>query len=474
MDFQQWIESMIGLASVYAFDIMPDGSFSEIRLMALNKKNAAIIARNPKAPKFYPGIPWRSYFTDVNFESFCYRCGSTCKPLYSYVNAHGFWLKGFYLPVLTGETPESPDSPRTVYVLYVLDHSKEMDTDAMSHRSAETSAAVINISIKLHETQDFIQSMSETIAELRKVCGSELCSLLTVDRSEHKCTFINEYGTQPELLEIIAKGMKCTPYEVAFAWENDLAGSDCLLLDDLSVIKERDPLWYESLCDFKINSIVLYSVRFSQTVVGFIWAANFDKTKMMHIKETLELTSFLIGAVIANHQLLSKLEIKSNIDELTQVGSRNFMNTRIKELKSDKSKLPETFGLVFADLNGLKTVNDTEGHAAGDKLLSRAASLLKLAFGDHEIYRAGGDEFVVFCPNITEEAFERQTAQLRALADTTDDVSFAVGTEWISGDIDIDSAMDSADAKMYEDKNEFYRQHPEKDRRRNNGQIQLH
>ena len=186
---------------------------------------------------------------------------------------------------------------------------------------------------------------------------------------------------------------------------------------------------------------------------------------MLHIKETLELTSFLIGAVVSNHQLMSKLEIKSSTDELTQVNNRNSMNERIDALLSGKESLPETMGVAFTDLNGLKTVNDTSGHSAGDKLLSRAASLLKLAFGDHEIYRAGGDEFVVFCPGITKKDFDRQTAQLRALADASDDVSFAVGTVWLSGDYDINRAMQTADARMYEDKEEFYRSHPEKDRR---------
>ena len=99
MDFQSWITNIDGLAGVYAFDILPDGSFSEIRLMAVNKQNEGILFRRPDAPEFYPGIPYREYWSDVNFEDYVYRCASTGQPLYSYVNAHGFWLKGFYLPV---------------------------------------------------------------------------------------------------------------------------------------------------------------------------------------------------------------------------------------------------------------------------------------------------------------------------------------------------------------------------------------
>ena len=467
MDLGTMFENMSGLASVYSFDIFPDGSFGELRILAVNKNNARVLASIPDTPDFYPGVPWRAYYSEINHEKFCYRCGCENLPLYSYVNAHGFWIKGFYLPFTIPEDEKTADNSgkKTAYLMYVMERSDKVDEDSMSMRSAESSAAVINISIKLHKTQDFVKAMSETVEEIRKVCGSELCSLYTVDKTTQSCSLISEFGEQRELLGIMAKDMGRTPYEVALAWEQDLAGSDCLLLDDLSIIKERDPQWYDSLCKFNIHSIVLYSVRFNRSVVGFIWAANFDRSKMLHIKETLELTSFLIGAVVSNHQLMSKLEIKSSTDELTQVNNRNSMNERIDALLSGKESLPETMGVAFTDLNGLKTVNDTSGHSAGDKLLSRAASLLKLAFGDHEIYRAGGDEFVVFCPGITKKDFDRQTAQLRALADASDDVSFAVGTVWLSGDYDINRAMQTADARMYEDKEEFYRSHPEKDRR---------
>ena len=186
----------------------------------------------------------------------------------------------------------------------------------------------------------------------------------------------------------------------------------------------------------------------------------------MQIKETLELTTFLIAAVISNHQLVSKLEFRSTVDGLTQVSNRNAMNDRVDSFVSGEVKLPAAMGVAFADLNGLKTVNDDEGHDAGDKLLTRAAALLKLAFGDYEIYRAGGDEFVIFCPDIPEKKLRELVQQLRTMADSTPDVSFAVGTVHVSGDYSIIKAMQQADEHMYKDKEEYYRLHPEKDRRK--------
>ena len=105
-------------------------------------------------------------------------------------------------------------------------------------------------------------------------------------------------------------------------------------------------------------------------------------------------------------------------------------------------------------------------------MLVRAAALLKIAFGDYEIYRAGGDEFVILCPGVSKEKLDNMISQLRGLADNTNDVSFAIGVAYCTGDYDIRLAMQKADEDMYKDKKEFYRLHPEKDRRmQNQGQV---
>ena len=466
MNFQSWLEGVDGLASLYSFDILPDGSFSEIRLMGVNKQNEGMLHFRPDAPEFYPGIPYRNYWMDLNFERYLYKSGSTRKSLYSYVNARGFWMKCFYIPVCDAEAVPAADGTKTVYCLYILEYSDDIETESMSQHSADVASAVTNLSIKLHEVQDFYQAIATAAAEIKGVCGAENCSIYTVDKSSQKCSFVNPEGVQEQMLEDFAGEMGCTPFEVAMHWENTLAQSDCLMLEDLSVIEERDPVWYKSLCSHQIRNIILYEIRAKQTLVGFIWAANFDTSKMLKIKKTLELSAFLLAAVIQNNQLISRLEFRSTVDGLTQVSNRNAMNDRVDQFVSGAVPLPKTMGIAFADLNGLKTVNDDEGHDAGDKLLTRAAALLKIAFGDYEIYRAGGDEFVVFCPNVTEEKLEHMASQLRGLAHNTSDVSFAVGTAFCTGEYDICQAMQKADERMYTDKEEYYKRHPEKDRRK--------
>ena len=474
MDHRSWIENVEGWASLYAFDVLPDGSFGEIRLMAYNSQNDFMMHLPPGAPEFYPGIPYRSYFTDLNFENFVYKSATAHEPLYSYVNARGGWIKGMYLPVSEPGTvsaevfPRQPgaETPGTFYCLYVVHYSPVVESDSMAQRSTEVSNAVIDISIKLHEKQDFFQAIASAAGEIKTVCGADKCAVYTVDKVSQTCCLINENGQQPKQITAFAEELQCSPYEIAVKWEEDLALSDCLLLDDLKVIEERDPLWYQSLRRHEISNLILYAMRFNNMLVGFIWAANYDTSKMMQLKETLELTTFVIAAVIANYQLVLRLEEKSRIDALTKLSSRSVMNERVDRLLSGEDELPETMGIAYADLNGLKCVNDSKGHDAGDRLLRKAAALLKASFGEHEIYRAGGDEFVMFCPGITGEELDRLVSQLRAFADTAADVSFAAGACFCQGEYDIVKAMQTADENMYRDKEDYYRRHPDKERRR--------
>ena len=235
---------------------------------------------------------------------------------------------------------------------------------------------------------------------------------------------------------------------------------------EIRIIEERDPVWFRSMTNYGIRNMLLTAVRYDHALVGFIWATNFDTQRTLGIKETLELTTFMLAASIAHHHLVSRLEVMSRTDSLTQVLNRNAMNERVDKLIADPDSRPETLGVAFADLNGLKAVNNSGGHEAGDLLLQNAAALLKVVFGNYEIYRSGGDEFVIFCPGISRERLDESVARLRVLAENTPDVRYAIGTEWVGGSYDILAAMQAADKNMYQDKRDYYLCHPEKNRRR--------
>ena len=111
----------------------------------------------------------------------------------------------------------------------------------------------------------------------------------------------------------------------------------------------------------------------------------------------------------------------------------------------------------MCDINGLKAVNDSGGHAAGDNLIKTVASCLAAVFGYENVYRMGGDEFAVYVYEDSREGFEKQVGKVRSMmkekgAQVAIGFSFADG-----GDPDYNARRTEADKKMYEEKREFYR-----------------
>ena len=188
-----------------------------------------------------------------------------------------------------------------------------------------------------------------------------------------------------------------------------------------------------------------------------MWALNFNVENVLKIKETLELTTFFLASEISNYLLLDKLKILSTIDTLTSVRNRNEMNNRVDRIVAGNEPVPQ--GVLFADLNGLKRVNDEQGHAAGDKMLRAAASILQSVFHDGEVYRAGGDEFMILVNEISEDDVQDRVARVHFLSGKTENVRFSIGVCY--GKKDIRKAMRLADERMYAFKNGYYEAHPE-------------
>ncbi|MEE3399395.1 MAG: GGDEF domain-containing protein, partial [Eubacterium sp.] len=141
-------------------------------------------------------------------------------------------------------------------------------------------------------------------------------------------------------------------------------------------------------------------------------------------------------------------------DMLTEVMNRNEMNNLIDRICTDK--WTDSAGVIFMDLNGLKKVNDLEGHLAGDKLLKEAANLLKDVFDVGNIYRAGGDEFTIILQGITEDELGQKVEKIRELSEKHKSVSFAVGSCYVEDKKDIKTALRLADERMYDDKRLYY------------------
>ena len=339
----------------------------------------------------------------------------------------------------------------------------------MSNISHDTATEVLGTCIKLRGTSDFKVTMHEVIKDIRNICDADYCGILSINELTEECSMLCE-DVSESFRNTKYKEDWFTPefYNIAKTWESVLDGSNCIIYrnpEEMEFIKERSKIWYDSLKDSNVESLVLFPLKAGYELLGYIWANNFDTEKTLHIKETLELTTFFIASEISSYQMFDKFRILSTVDLLTGVLNRNEMNNRVMQLSVDDRPGRKNIGIVFADLNGLKNINDCNGHSAGDKLIKDAAAILKVVFPEKEIYRAGGDEFMVLLRDTTLEQLEQYEKEIKAKAAETDNVSFAVGLSIKEDSQQIYDAMKIADVNMYEDKKKYYEAHPENKRR---------
>ena len=453
MDFDVLLSHYRAKACVVSVEFFPDGTYGNIRVVAGNKAHYDDMAalNHP----FEPGCPYEACFPkNPNFEDHCFRCIRDGKPLHAYVDLYmmGLWLNMFLLPL-------DSDQENVGYCLYCYDVAPKADSSAMADISADIAADVLKACIKLRGSQNIRQAFQEVIEDIGAICGSDHCCVLLTDDEKHECTTFAEFLREGSYLYPMSRYIQGF-YEIAQTWPDTLAGSTCIIIKDehdMEKLQEQNPIWKASLEQAGVKTVVLYPLRHGGELLGYMWALNFNVENVLKIKETLELTTFFLASEISNYLLLDKLKILSTIDTLTSVRNRNEMNNRVDRIVEGKEPVPQA--VLFADLNGLKRVNDERGHAAGDKMLRAAASILQSVFHDGEVYRAGGDEFMILVNEINEEEVQDRVARVHFLSGKTENVRFSIGVCY--GKRDIRKAMRLADERMYAFKNGYYEAHPE-------------
>ena len=161
-----------------------------------------------------------------------------------------------------------------------------------------------------------------------------------------------------------------------------------------------------------------------------------------------------IGALVGwyahnNRQLSDRLRVAEERDFLT-----GLLNTRAFDAAlSARAELGKPFGLILADMDSLKEVNDREGHAVGNDLLRRAADLLnrKLDYGD-QVARVGGDEFGIITSAPGTDAVRALCGRLTAMLH---EQGLSMSFGWAVCPRDGDSALllyRAADERLYAQK----------------------
>ena len=165
--------------------------------------------------------------------------------------------------------------------------------------------------------------------------------------------------------------------------------------------------------------------------------------------------------ITARKKAEAYLEYLGKHDSLTRLRNRAFY---AEELNRISRKGPWPLSILAMDINGLKRVNDSEGHVAGDALLRRAGEVLASASAGQPwcMARIGGDEFVALLPGADERVAFDLKGRIESMIELNNQfypgytLSLAVGVASAQRASEVEDALHAADQAMFDAKSRFY------------------
>ena len=302
---------------------------------------------------------------------------------------------------------------------------------------------VNNLETKVKErTSEFEQTndaLSKTKEELYLILDSAAEGIFGIDL-EGKCTFCNN---------------SCI-FLLGYEKQSDLLGMRMHELVQNTHLREK-LIPFEESKSYK----TLTTGEKAHVTDEVFWRADGTSIDVEYYSYPQYKNDQIIGAVITFLDITERNKTEAQIrylschDTLTGLMNRSYLEEALI-LNDKEEKLP--ISIIFADLNGLKLVNDVFGHATGDNLIKRAGNILKKSCRASDIIaRVGGDEFIILLPNTESDIAQRvvDRIKLELMKETVNEVqcSMALGFDTKTSIYqDIEKIMVNAESEMYKEK----------------------
>lgn len=241
------------------------------------------------------------------------------------------------------------------------------------------------------------------------------------------------------------------PVDILESWRRLFGSEQSIVIRDLEDIRENHPEPYDFLKPQQITSLMASLLMVDGMATGFIGVDN-----PRHMGDDLSLLwslAYFVAMEQKKRRMESDILYLSWHDDLTGLGNRHSYMRLLHELDTpDNAEL----GVAFVDLNGLKALNDSEGHMAGDAFLKCMGEVFTRHFRKDEVFRIGGDEFVIVCRGIPASLFKKRLQAMRAEAESLYPAALALGSVWKKNGTSPSEMARLADKRMYADKRRHY------------------
>ncbi len=235
-------------------------------------------------------------------------------------------------------------------------------------------------------------------------------------------------------------------------WDKQLKNTNIVVVNDTSTIQVVNEELYNNVLAGNIQRYALTAINDKKDRMGYLVIDNYDNEIALDIASVVETVGIFISYELRNQKLTNEMMYLGSHDALTGIGNRYSLNQSLMLL----SEMTVSVGICYSDINGLKVINDEQGHEEGDAMIKATATSFAAVFKKKYCYRIGGDEFIAIIPEIPKDKFEDLVEKYRVKSKKVD---VAIGSTWINDSSDVKSAVRMADQAMYEDKATYYKNH---------------
>lgn len=343
----------------------------------------------------------------------------------------------------------------SMILLFVVATSAQNRELAVSERTKEQIrqrleiATVLNSCVgKLNSDTDIDVGINNLLATVNGYFQADRTYVFEIDPDRDVLINTFEYICGQEVSAQM-DNLQEVPVSVIKVWMQNFRQGRSYYMSDLE--QERGQPSYEMLKAQQVWRLLAVPLMKGGAMVGFLGVDN----PRAHYDDATLLASiqFFVTNSLDRKKQQAYLEKLSYRDMLTGLYNRN---RYIERLEAYKQVQDQQIGAIYIDLNGLKKVNDEQGHRAGDELIMRAAGTIAGIFAE-DAYRVGGDEFVVILLDVSREDFARKTEQLRRQMQENS-VDASIGGVWQASTENLEDLLRLADENMYREKKRYYSQ----------------
>ncbi len=266
------------------------------------------------------------------------------------------------------------------------------------------------------------------------------------EKKEMLCEF--EWCSNPEFQREI-NNILTENTELLFHWMEQC--NETYIIEANQKNKQDIPYSKEVLELFSLDNVTAQVIKDSKGKIVAVVGLNNRKEGIFDYR-LLKTISTFIGQGLNQVSVERTLDEIKEKDSLTSFFSRSSYGKKVESLTTEP---PQSLGIVFVNVNGLKEVNEKFGYSQGDRHIKDAAEQV-ISHLPYQFYRLAGDEFVGIVENIPKYDFEDACIALQRCIQESSDYHFAVGFSYGSRNYTFPRLLQEAETMMYINKQEYY------------------